>query len=317
MTIDSQKHSNEPSANQQRRQANILLIRLQWLFILLLIVALAWLYVSQQRFHNQINERLQSNEQVVTRLNERDDRLFATNQQALPESNTMTSSQAQNQLDLLRLQLQATDQLLTNNQNQAALGLLRGLQWQLSQPTNEIAPALTIIIKQSLADDIKRLQAQSTQSSAWQLQNLAIQNIQEFLYSRERRQATDKGANRSSAKVSSSNALTHRQLMIHDVIMTLNLAMQASNMHEKDQLIGYLTQARQQLKTLSTHNASTQKNNINSDDVLSNASSINRSETMSAPTSIVDAIALLDKLIANAPNPTSLATTQVLMQPKA
>src|SRR5699024_11249614 len=64
--------------------------------------------------------------------------------------------------------------------------LLRGLHWQLSQSSNEVAPALTVVIKQSLMKDIERLQARSSQPSPWQLQNLAIQNIQAFLHSYQR-----------------------------------------------------------------------------------------------------------------------------------
>ena len=184
MSINSESLSQEPSATQQRRQANMFLLRLQWLVILLLIVALLWLYISQQRFQHSVNERLQSNEQVVSRLNEMDDRLFAVSQQTLPEpqSQSSASSQAQNQLDLLRIQIQAADRLLADNNDSAAIDLLRGLHWQLSQSSNEIAPALTIVIKQSLMKDIERLQASSAQPSPWQIQNLAIQNIQDFLH---------------------------------------------------------------------------------------------------------------------------------------
>ena len=57
----------DPSAIQQRRQVNMLLIRLQWLTILLLIAALLWLYISQQRFEQSVHERLQGSEQVVSR----------------------------------------------------------------------------------------------------------------------------------------------------------------------------------------------------------------------------------------------------------
>lgn len=345
MTIESHEShesTDEPSAGQQRRQANILLLRLQWLLIALLMVALAWLYIAQQRFQNQVNERLQSNEQVVTRLNEMDDRVFAISQQNLPKSGVITDSQAQNQLDLLRVQIQATDRLLSDNNYQAAIDLLRGLQWQLSQPTNEIAPALTIVIKQSISADIERLQAQSTQPSPWQLQNLAIRNVQEFLYSPERINSLERNnsperstvtnsntinndANRSHAKASNSLTLTRRQLTIHEAMMTLNLAMQASNMHDKEQLIAYLTQARKQLNTVVTNHSATQKNTtisdkaapLNSKDKQVDTNSTGNLEAIEAPSNIAETITALDKLIANAPKPVPLLTTQVLEQPKA
>ncbi len=270
MSMNSESLSKDPSTVQQRRQANILLLRMQWLVILLLIAALLWLYISQQRFQHSVNDRLQSNEQVISRLNEMDDRLFAMSQQTLPEPRVKASSQAQNQLDLLRIQIKAADRLLADSNDSAAIELLRGLHWQLSQSSNEIAPALTIVIKQSLLKDIERLQAQSSQPSPWQIQNLAIQNIQEFLHSHERlgsyegtdlqrRELVDaaienkqqpKATNATDTSATSDTNLTRRQLTIHEVIMTLNLASQASNMRKQDQLVSYLTQARKQLKTL-------------------------------------------------------------------
>ncbi len=280
-----------PSSIQQHKQANKLLLILQWLLILLLMVALTLLYVSHLRFENKVNERFQGNEQVITRLNEMDDRLFASAQQSLPAPNALVGSQAQNQLDLLRIQIQAVDRLLADSNHTAAIDLLQGLQWQLSQSSNEIAPALTVVIQQSLSEDIARLQAQSQQPSAWQLHNLAIQNIQEFLYSYER--------------IKSDDTLTRQQLTIHEVIMTLNLAIQASNMRDQEQLISHLRQARGQLQPLVTPS---QLNNLPSLD--------NTLSTMPVPSDIPEVILWLDRLVTNAPTPTVLLTTQILNKPE-
>ena len=344
MPMNSESLSKDPSAIQQRRQANILLLRMQWLVILLLIAALLWLYISQQRFQHSVNERLQSNEQVVSRLNEMDDRLFAMSQQTLPEPRVKASSQAQNQLDLLRIQIKAADRLLADNNDSAAIELLRGLHWQLAQSSNEIAPALTVVIKQSLLKDIERLQAQSSQPSPWQIQNLAIQNIQEFLHSHERlgsyegadiqrRELVDaategdqkRAVANPPAQTSARNdtTLTRRQLTIHEVIMTLNLASQASNMREQDQLINYLTQARKQLKTLlpkssvSNGKTPTQVGAIGIAPVdKKSIGAENNLENMNSPSDIPEVIAWLDQLIANAPKPTPLLTTQILDKPQ-
>ncbi|WP_352309731.1 hypothetical protein [Psychrobacter sp. W2-37-MNA-CIBAN-0211] len=332
MSINSESLSKEPSAIQQRRQANTLLLRLQWLVILLLIAALLFLYISHQRFQHSVNERLQSNEQVVSRLNEMDDRIFAMSQQTLPEPNVATNNQAQNQLDLLRIQIQAANRLLADNNDSAAIDLLRGLHWQLAQSSNEIAPALTVVIKQSLLKDIERLQAQSAQPSPWQIQNLAIQNIQDFLHSHERAANSNsngtsnnngnEGTQQSRAASNNNLALTRRQLTIHEVIMTLNLANQASNMREQDQLVSYLTQARKQLKTLvpqSSMTASKQPAQA-AKNATSAAESTNdlakNLETMKAPSDIPEVLDWLDRLIANAPKPTPLLTTQILDKPQ-
>lgn len=343
MSMNSESLSKDPSTVQQRRQANILLLRMQWLIILVLIAALLWLYISQQRFQHSVNDRLQSNEQVISRLNEMDDRLFAMSQQTLPEPRVKASSQAQNQLDLLRIQIKAADRLLVDSNDSAAIELLRGLHWQLSQSSNEIAPALTIVIKQSLLKDIERLQAQSSQPSPWQIQNLAIQNIQEFLHSHERldsyegthlqrRKLVDaatenkqqlKLSNSTDTSATSDTNLTRRQLTIHEVIMTLNLASQASNMRKQDQLVSYLTQARKQLKTL-VPKASTSDNKKS---VQAGAIGIVQAdkkpidgqsnlETMKAPSDIPEVIIWLNQLIAHAPKPTPLLTTEILDKPQ-
>lgn len=332
MPMNSESLSKEPSAVQQRRQATMFLLRLQWVVILLLIAALLALYISQQRFQKNINERLQSNEHVVGRLNEMDDRIFAMSQQTLPEPSEVASSQAQNQLDLLRIQTKAADRLLVDNNSSAAIELLRGLHWQLSQSNNEIAPALTVVIKQSLIKDIERLQAKSAQPSPWQLQNLAIQNMQDFLHDYERTMT----ANALSRSADNKMSLTRQQLVIHEVIMTLNLAIQASNMREREQLIVYLRQARNQLQALVSQDllsrstvpqmsapaskakkATTNGDSKNSDlDVETEVSDEGRLQTKSSPTDIPEVIDGLDQLIANAPKTTPLLTTQILEKPQ-
>ncbi|MGP9688537.1 hypothetical protein ACT3TH_05180 [Psychrobacter sp. AOP22-C1-C5] len=314
MSMNSESLKN-PSTVQQRRQATMFLLRLQWLVILLLIAALIGLYISQYRFQQNVNERLQSNEQVVSRLNEMDDRLFSMSQQTLPEPSTVASSQAQNQLDLLRIQTKAADRLLVDNNDSAAIELLRGLHWQLSQSNNEIAPALTVVIKQSLIKDIERLQARSTQPSPWQLQNLSIQNIQDFLHNHERATTSDAQMNTSDKNV----ILTRRQLVIHEVIMTLNLAIQASNMREREPMIGYLRQAKKQLQTLLPR-VSTPQTGSTADERPSRSASVTKtqsstessSQTNAAPTDILEVIHLLDQLVAGAPKTTPLLTTQIL-----
>lgn len=333
MPMNSESLSKDPSAVQQRRQATMFLLRLQWVVVLLLIAALLGLYISQQRFQQNVNERLQSNEHVVGRLNEMDDRIFAMSQQTLPEPATVASSQAQNQLDLLRIQTKAANRLLEDNDSNAAIELLRGLHWQLSQSNNEIAPALTVVIKQNLIKDIERLQAQSAQPSPWQLQNLAIQNTQDFLHDYERSMT----ANALSRSTDNKISLTRQQLVIHEVIMTLNLAIQASNMREREQLIVYLSQARKQLQTLVSQDllsrstvpqmsASTARakdtDTTNKTDTINKAandeanSSGSDTKTQSSPTDIPEVIDELDQLIANAPTATPLLTTQILEKPQ-
>src|SRR5690606_19320973 len=159
------------------------------------------------------------------------------------------------------------------------------------------------------AKDIERLQARSSQPSPWQLQNIAIQNIQEFLHSYER----EHPANGSDLTQNLDNnmSLTRRQLMIHEVIMTLNLATQASNMREKEQLVGYFRQARKQLQTLVPQTSKPKiisTDNKTSQTANSTTANKDKVQTKSSPNDITEVIDWLDRLIANAPKPTPLLT---------
>lgn len=326
---------------EQRRKAGQLLSRLQWLLIIILIAAMLWLYYAQQRFEQVVSSRLQTNEQVTARLNEMDDRLYAISQQTLSPRHQPVGSQAQNQLDLLKIQLQATDRLIDDSNFSAAISLLRGLLWQLSQENNEIAPALTIVIKQSLTQDIERLQAQSTQPSAWQLHNLAIADIQAYL----RRQVSS--ANRATTKLTTVQQYVAHDVLIHEIIMTLNLAMQASNMHDKPMLLMYLQQAKSQLIHLQQQGlplndqtkvgqaANTNQLGKAAEDKASNQRAqaekdldgqqestvagqntgkdrIGSAKQIGNLASMADAVQWLDKLIAEPPKSTPLLTSQVL-----
>lgn len=327
----------EMTPRQQRRQASRVLWWLQLLLLLCLTAMVIWLFFSQQRFESRMNERLQSNEQVTTRLNDMDDRLHAISQQALPQQSQAASSQAQNQLDLLRIQLQATERLLADNDYDEAVSLLRGMHWQLSQPTNEISSALTIVLQQSLNKDIERLQAMRSQPSPWQLHTLAMQDIQTFLRSQLQLNAgtsptasnTTGSTSTASPRQPASSAirldkpLTSYDVLLHEVVMTLNLAMQASDMRQSDMMVRYLQQAKIQLQPLQNSTLlpsptpSRQSPEANTSSSTTKGSSDTASRTRPDLRRIQDVIIWLDDLIANAPKPTVLLTAQMLENPDA
>lgn len=335
---DTQQKTSEPSPasallnepgelmtpRQQRRKAGQLLLWIQWLVILLLVAMVVWMVLSQQRFEQEVQTRLQNSEQVGTRLNEMDDRLYAISQQTLPSQPQPAGSQAHNQLEMLRIQLQAADRLLTDSNYKAVVSLLRGLHWQLSQESNEIAPALTIVIKQSLEQDIERLQAQSTQPSAWQLQNLAIADIQAFLREQVAPQttavapATGQQGRKPKPKQQSASQLATDEVLVHETIMTLNLAMQASNMRDNALLLMYLQQAKAQLQPLTTAStdrlADTAKATRNLSQRPAAGTPATKPETIELEdlATMQDAVNWLNKLLAAPPKQTTLLTTQVL-----
>lgn len=309
---------------QQRRKAGQLLLWIQWLVILLLVAMVVWMVLAQQRFEQEVQTRLQNSEQVGTRLNEMDDRLYAISQQSLPSQPQPEGSQAHNQLEMLRIQLQAADRLLTDSNYKAVVSLLRGLHWQLSQKSNEIAPALTIVIKQSLEQDIERLQAQSTQPSSWQLQNLAIADIQTFLREQVTPQtavaspSTTQQDRQSKPKAQSTAQLATDEVLVHETIMTLNLAMQASNMRDNALLLMYLQQAKAQLQPLTTTStdrlADTAKATRNLSQRPATGAPKPKAEAIELEdlATMQDAVNWLNKLLADPPKQTTLLTTQVL-----
>ena len=135
---------------------------------------------------------------------------------------------------------------------------------------------------------------------------------------------TKTAGNSNTTTLIQSQLLNRRQLIIHEVIMTLNLAIQASNMREQDQLASYLTQARTQLQTLTAKQPTTQKLSTPAKPKLStkkndqeDLSETNLLDSMDAPNNIAEVIIWLDKLLANAPVPTPLVTAQILEQPKS
>ena len=87
-------------------------------------------------------------------------------------------------------------------------------------------------------------------------------------------------------------------------------------MREQDQFISYLTQARKQLQSLVPQ--SLEPKNSDKQTSLSTKKAVNETnvQTKSSPANIPEVIDWLDRLIANAPKPTPLLTTQILDQPK-
>lgn len=329
----TQKQTENSDKSQQRRQANRMLLNLHLLLTLLLVLLVLWLYAGQQRFATQLQDRLQSNDKVMARLNDMDDRLFAISRQTLPKPSQPLSNNAQNQLMMFRLQLQAADKLLLDGDCKAAIAMLQGMQWQLGQDSNDIAPALSIVLNNSLQTDIDTLQAQKNQPSAWQLHILAMTNIQSFLRMQVKERTAD-----------DNPMLSKSDVWLHEAMMTLNLAIQAANMRQADTMQMYLEQTRQQLQyvdkyaTNGSSSASTEIDGRSSGKQSSRSRQSNgkisgsplptdvtdsqqpennvaaTAEQSSRPTltNISDAVLWLDDLMMNTPKAVRLVTAQML-----
>lgn len=236
-------HETDESINsQQRHQANQFLILLQWTLLILLFVLIFWLYRDQQQIAQQINERKLSHDQLINRLNDIDDRLFSIQQNNLVESSNKSPESHQadpqtdpalNQIELIRIQLQVADKLLSEDNFDDTIKLLQNLNWQLDQSHNQIAPPLTQALKNSLNEDIKRLQAQHHQISPWQEYTLALKDLQSIL--------------RTQLPTQHNRPLTLKDAIIYQIIMNLNLAQQSATQHQADMATLYLQQIKEQI----------------------------------------------------------------------
>lgn len=302
MTIDIKKTAqHETHTQQQRQQAKRVLVLIQWLLIIVLIGMMIWLFINQQKLNKQIDIWQKNQEQTINRLNDMDDRLFAISQNSLPATPPTASNNAKNQMELLHIQLQTIDKILAEDDTSSAIKLLQGIHWQLSQPSNEIAPALTIALKNSIHQDIQYLQAQNNQPSPWQLQSLAIQDIQSFLSNQIQHPAH--GLDKD---------LTAYDAMIYEVMMTLNLAMQACHMRQTDMMTNYLQQAKAQIKPLEDSLLGMPLTQAKAANTPNSPNQTAQTTEKPELKSLADVSLWLDNLIKNAPKHHTLMTTKML-----
>lgn len=334
------KHDDN-SSNQQQQARRLLLIA-QWLLLLVMLVVVIWLCLHEWNTDDGLLERVESNEQMMARLNDMDDRLYAISQQTTPTPNKLDAEDVSNQLNILKIQSKSAENLLKFADYDAVIELLQAMQWQLSQENTRIAATLKLALKQSIAADVKTLEQQKTQPNQWQLHAVAINEAKTFLFSRVtlRQNPYDQ------------QALTQYDALIYQAIMTLNLASQAADLQNTDMMLMHLEQAKNQLTPLQSHlsktpekaskttntktkkatgqvteqatSKSTPKIMENTAIVELNATqlSIDKPDNMMLPehaqrqglklASIAGVVALIDDLINRPPTPIKLQTVQML-----
>lgn len=352
MSIESSGNQQDNiSPHVQRQKARHLLTTLQWVCFAVLLVGLIWLYVIQQRQYSDIIQRVQSTGQVTDRINVLEDKLIANSQQpveeTLAESNP-AQNQSEAQLEQIRLQIQAAEILSNNQKITEAIQLLRGIKWQLKQPNNVIAPALSTVLTKSLDTDIAELQTVINHPDGWQEQALAIQAIQKYLYTAlNNKNSATKTA--SASPTLKTAIISPQDAIVYDVLMQLNLAQQAATNQDAAMLQLYLTQSAQRLSliergssprtpaandvsnvsadirtevTNNTGNASANTNVGISEDATQSSDKAKAHISQKAVThqvhtlnSIGDAVALLQQLAQQQPTPFSLTTMKVVSVP--
>lgn len=294
MTTNKHQQDNL-DLKQQTEQARRVLMRLQWLMIILLASGIVWLYVSFESVVTRVDNKLAIIDNVDTRLNNIDDRLFALtpNQTTAKASISNTSKDS----ELFYIQLLLANQLFRQGNFDDTLITLQAIQWQLTQNNNMAAP-IKATLQESLKHDIAYVSALKNQPDAWQTHIIKMRDVQSFL--------------RSQQNNAIASPLNRGDILLHDATMLLSLAIGSATVRDRDQMTGYLQEVKSQLETylrLNTqHSQATQQNKTE------NKPEHSKDKDNNIPTlqSLDDAVYWINNLLANTPKNKSLQSTQIL-----
>lgn len=265
----------------QTEQARRVLMRLQWLVIILLASGIVWLYVAFESVVGRVDERLAKIDGIDTRLNGMDDRIFAlTPTDTLPAQLQKADTPSKDR-ELIYIQLGLVNQLFEQGNYEGTLTALRAIQWQLPQ-TDGMASPVKSALAQSLDADIARLTALKNQPDAWQAHIVKMRDLQAFLRSQQNHHAT----------------LNRKDILLHDTTMLLSLAIGSANIRDKEQTNAYLTEAKSQLESYITLNGGNTQ--------------IDPNAKPTKLTSTKDALYAFYELLANSPKDEPLQSVQIL-----
>lgn len=288
---------------EQNAQARLVLIQLQWLVTILLVSAIVWLGNNQRKLILAVDERLQATEALVTRMNNMDDRLFALT--PAPKSNTANPN-AQSDLQLLGVRLDAAQRLYNRGDYDAADEILKTLSWQLDNKHIAIATPLKAALTQSLQTDIEHLAAVQSQPDAWQLHVIKMRDVQSYL------RALDAQGGRN---------LTRPDLIIHDATIMLSLAIGAGTLRERDTMTVYLQEVLGKLEALKPFDTPslnplpniTTTTPTPTPDTSTDAATDTSTER-GVPKTLDEAIFAINSLLASSPRPKPLASMRMFRQ---
>lgn len=214
---------------KQNAQARLVLIQLQWLLIVLMFGGILWLANNQKQLEIRINERLKVIEAFTTRMNNLDDRIFAMT----PSEQKISSEDlAQNDLQLIRLQLASADRMYHSTDYKGATEMLQILQFNLQKDQLNLAVPVKSVLKTAIADDLKHIESLSRQTDSWQASIAKMREVQTFL----------KNAQNDSAYASD-------RATFNNASMLLSLAIGASAIKDKDTMMVYLGEVLTHLET--------------------------------------------------------------------
>lgn len=226
------KEVEKEEFKKQADQARVVLMRLQWLVIILLAGGLLWLYFSFTSVVDKVDERLAKMDIVDTRLNDMDDRLFAiTPTDSHKKTNKTESSK---DAKFLKIELAMTNRLFEQGSYDDTLTALQTIDYQLGQITG-IAPSVKSALSSSIKADIAYIGTLKTQPDAWQAHIIKMRDVQAFLRTKQ---------------TSTPNApLSRGDILLHDASMMLSLAISSANVRDRGLMTSYLQEVRSQLES--------------------------------------------------------------------
>lgn len=218
----------------------------------ILLMAIGWLGYKFSGLQKQLTEQKQINQTLTSQIHDIDDKLvklstpMAEIAAAEVDKTTTATTNGQNQLDVLKVQLQTADMLLAKADYPAVKNLLDTISYQLNQPNSGITPAMRLTLSNSLQQDQQLITKLQSQPTVWQTQSMALVEIQKFL--QEKHADYQQVLVKKSAP--SNTPLTYAQAQLFEMLTTLNFALQASQNQQSDLYISYASQLKQQANNL-------------------------------------------------------------------
>lgn len=292
----------------QTEQARRMLMRLQWLVIILLASGLVWLYTSFESVVHRVDIRLAKVDAMDGRLNSIDDRLFALTPTDVHQQ--VSIDEPIKDKELIKVQLALAEQLYEQGRYGDALTALDAISYQLKH-TKELATPIKSTLNHKLQADMSHIRALRHQPDTWQAYIIKIRDVQAFLRHKW-----------SGAHVAEDAILRRSDVMPHEINMLLSLAISSANVRDTEQLMTYLKAAKVQLQIYAQY----QDNTTNTQSTSQNTQTKSDKSAMGKsshsltdgqvqnnnPTTLDEAIDAIDSLITNPPKDRALQSPQVL-----
>lgn len=288
------RQAEREELKKQTEQARRVLMRLQWLVIILLAGGLIWLYIAFTSVVDKVDERLVKIDTVDTRLNDIDDRLFALT----PADNHKKSEKPSTNQDkeFLKIQLYMANKLFEQGDYDETITALNAINYQLEQ-MNGVAPAVKSALSTAIKADIAHINTLKTQPDAWQAHIIKMRDLQAFL--------------RNEQSKNTSNTLSRGDILLHDANMMLSLAIGAGNLRDRGLMTSYLQEVRTQLENhIVLHGGKIDSDSLK-EQALRHNENLARADEMTL-SSTDDALLWVYDLLASSPKNKELSSVEML-----